>query len=247
MKVQLIYYTGMPDPDFAAKLLIYTKNTRLTQGEDTRRRLAAMDDEQTQTELDYIANTIRSSWEMIEYVFEITGVTRAFTHQFVRHRHGSYAQQAQRVVNMSDFETLIPQTVVDAGKENTWRLCMEMIASVYKDLQEAGVPTQDCRGVLPTNVLTNIIAKFNLRSLAEIFPKRKNLRAQGEFAEVAREMERCVLEVHPWAKTFLNPERTSTPELDAIMKDLIGDNSPIDHPRINAALKQIDMLKATWG
>lgn len=249
MQVTLIDYTGKDhsDPMYAARLLVYTKNTRLTQGEETRLKIASMNDEELSKELDYIAHTIRSSWEMIDYTFEIVGVTRAMTHQLVRHRHGSYAQQAQRVVDMSSFETLIPQTVIDAGKENTWRLCMEMIASVYKELQEAGVPTQDCRGVLPTNVLTNIIAKFNLRSLSEIFPKRENLRAQGEFADVAREMKRCVLEVHPWARDFLSPERTLTPELDNIMKDILGRYSPVERPEVNAALKQIDMLKATWG
>jgi hypothetical protein len=72
-------------------------------------------------ELDYIAKTIRSSWEMVDYTFQITGVTRAFTHQFVRTRTGSYAQQSQRSVDMSTgIEVLMPESVLAAGKEPAW-------------------------------------------------------------------------------------------------------------------------------
>src|SRR4051812_1582937 len=106
MKVSIIDHTGAGsgDPYYAAKLLIYTKNTRLTQGEDTRAKVAAMSEQAILADLDYIAKTIRSSWEFVDYTFEITGVTRAFTHQFVRTRTGSYAQQAQRVADMSMFD-----------------------------------------------------------------------------------------------------------------------------------------------
>lgn len=250
MRVTLINYTGMghPDPLFAARLLAYTKNTRLEQGEETRAKVMAMTEEDLNKELDYISKTLRSSWEFVDYTFEVQGVTRAFTHQFVRTRTGSYAQQAQRVVDMGHFETLVPETVKSVdGAKFVWDELMGQIQDSYQKLQDFNVPNQDCRGVLPTNVLTNIIAKFNLRTMADLLAKRKGLRAQGEYADVARAMEAAILEVHPWAEPFINPERLQTPALDAILKRLLGDRSPVELPEINAALKEIDGLKGTWG
>jgi hypothetical protein len=88
---------------------------------------------------------------------------------------------------------------------------------------------------------------MNLRTLADLLAKRKNLRAQGEYADVARQMEQLVLELHPWTKTFLDPERTRTPHLDDLLAKALGDASPIDKPKLNAALKELDRLKGTWG
>lgn len=251
-KVELIDYTGCGRPnaaEYAARLLVYAKNTRLTQGADTRAQIAAMKKHDLEAELDKISKTIRSSWEFCDYTFEVTGVTRAFTHQFVRTRTGSYAQQAQRVVDLRNgFTTRLPETVKNVGKEGLWNLVMGCIGSGYKELREAGVPSQDARGVLPTNVHTNIIAKFNLRTVADLVGKRENLRAQDEYADdVMPQMKAEVLRVHPWTDKFLNPERTKTPALDAILRRLLGEQSPVDAPEINDALKELDALKGTWG
>lgn len=250
MKVTLIDYTGAghPDPWYAAMLLIYTKNTRLEQGEETWARISAMAEPEMLKELDYISKTIRSSWEFVDYTFQINGVTRAFTHQLVRTRTASYAQQAQRVADMSSFDVEEPVTVSQSPlAQEQFGICMAVIRQTYQYLKGLGIPAQDCRSVLPTNVHTNIIMKVNLRTLADLLAKRKNLRAQGEYADVAREWERLVLEVHPWTKPFLDPERTRTPALDALLKKELGDAGPLDKPELNAALKELDMLKEVWG
>jgi flavin-dependent thymidylate synthase len=250
MKTYLIDYTGNGhfDPLFAARLLAYTKNTRLEQSPSGLGKFMSMPEDELKKELEYISKTLRSSWEFVDYTFQIVGVTRAFTHQLVRTRTASYAQQAQRVVDMGQFEHLVPDTVRgDPMKEDIWEAAISSIQNSYQALQGLGVPNQDCRGLLPTNVKTNIITKMNLRTLADLIGKRKNLRAQGEYADVARAMEACVLEVHPWAKSFLDPERLQTPNLDKLLKEALGDKSPVDCPEINAALKELDVLKGTWG
>jgi len=247
--VELISYTGHghPDPLYAAKLLVYTKSTRLKQSSDTMRTIFSLPKEQLDEELNYVANSVRSSWEFVSLTFSIQGVTRAMANQLTRHRVGvSFAQQAMRVVDMSDFEAMLPDAVKAAGKENLWNSCMRTIASTYAMLQEAGVPNQDCRGVLPLNTLTNLIMQVNLRAFAEMLGKRRNLRAQGEFADVMREAERLVLEVMPWTRPFLDPERLRTPTLDALLRRELGNASPIDKPELNAALKELDMVKAVW-
>jgi flavin-dependent thymidylate synthase len=251
MIIDLIDYTGACSSDlyYAARLLAYTKATRLEQGLATREKFRLMPIAELEKELAAIANTIRSSWEFVDFTFEIKGVSRAYTHQQVRSRVGvSFAQQAQRVANMSTFEVLKPKTIEEAGGlSGRFDHLMHLTSLFYRSCLEAGVPTQDARSVLPTNVLTNIIMKINLRAFAELVGKRKNLRAQGEYADVVAECERLVLRIMPWAKPFLEPERTATPYLDRLLKEALGDRSPVDVPDINEALKEVDKLKGVWG
>jgi thymidylate synthase (FAD) len=253
MQVSLIDYTGFghPDPLFAARKLAYTKNTRLEQVPSGFGKFEDMPVRELMEELGYVANTIRSSWEFVGYTFQVTGVTRAYTHQQVRTRVGvSFAQQAQRVVDMGGFEHLMPDTVKEEDTceaQAVWDSVMRTISQGYQRLQELGIPNQDSRGLLPTNVLTNIIIQVNLRTLADLLGKRKNLRAQGEYADVVLAMEQEVLKVHPWAKDFLDPPRLQTPALDALLKAALAGRAPIDAPEVNAALKEFDALKGTWG
>lgn len=251
MKIDLIDYTGAcsPDPMYAARLLAYTKATRLEQGESTREKFRNMPLAELDKELTAIANTIRSSWEFVDFTFEIKGVTRAYTHQQVRSRVGvSFAQQAQRVANMGKFEVMKPATIeAQGGLSGRFDHLMSLTRMFYQSCVDQGVPNQDARSVLPTNVLTNIIMKINLRALAELVGKRKNLRAQGEYADVVLECERLTVEAMPWTQQFLNPERTSTPYLDQLLKEALGDRSPVDAPNVNEALKELDKLKGIWG
>jgi thymidylate synthase ThyX len=66
-------------------------------------KIGSMGEEEKQKELKYVFGTIGSSWEFVDYIFLITGVSRAFTHELVRTRQASYAQQSMRAVNMEDF------------------------------------------------------------------------------------------------------------------------------------------------
>lgn len=252
MKVELIDYTGKgmgigTAASYAATLLIFTKNTRLEMSAGLFDEIASWPEDKRTAELAYIANSIRSSWEMVDYTFLISGVTRAFTHQLVRTRTASYAQQAQRVVDMSEFEALRPATFDEFGVGDAWDTAMTVIAASYREAAAAGVPKQDCRGLLPTNILTNIMMKCNLRTLADIVGKRENLRAQGEFADVVRGMKAAALEVHPWIVPFINPDRTATPALNKLLAELLGSSGPLDKPEVNEALKELDKLKAIWG
>jgi len=250
MKVSLINYTGFghSNPLFAAALLAYTKNTRLEQGADGFAKFLAMDEKALGAELGYIANTIRSSWEFVDFHFQINDVTRAFTHQLVRTRTASFAQQAQRVVDVRLASVSMPDSV---SKNETaraaWEQAVSIVMAAYGEMQQAGIANQDCRGIVPTNILTNISVKLNLRSLADLVGKRQNLRAQGEYAEVAQLMAERAIEVMPWAHQFLYPSRNHTPALDSLLKLSLGERSPVDAPEVNEALKEIDRLKGTWG
>ena len=199
MNVTLMNYTTE-----AKELLIFSKKTRLKMSPTGYQDIVRMSDEEKDKELKYVFVTIGSSWEFIDYVFMIEGVTRAFTHQLVRHRVGvSFAQQAQRVVNMGDFEYL---STGSAENCPSYHLTMTGIKNGYQKLIGLGIHPQDARGVLPTNILTNILMKVNLRSLSGILNKRLCVKAQGEFQGVARVMRDKVIEVHPWAEPVLQVE-----------------------------------------
>jgi len=189
MKVSLISFTSD-----AINLLLKTKNTRLKFDSDP----GSWPEDQKREHLAYMLDTIKSSWEFVDYTFKIEGVTRAFTHQLVRTRTGAYAQESQRTVDASENGVLRPDTVTPVWNEAT-NVMMEAYCSMLAD----GVPIQDARGILPTNITTSIICKFSLRTLSDMAKVRLCVRTQGEYQEVFRAMREKVLEVHSWAEDFI--------------------------------------------
>jgi len=195
-KVELISYTPQ-----AESLLIRTKNTRLLHEESPTLKMTMEDMEK---ELDYMSNTIPSSWEFVSYTFLIKNVSRAFTHQFVRTRNGSYAQQSMRVVDKSDFDYVYTKRNLDDPR--AYAVINEVLEKIkwgYRTLIEMDQPVEDARGILPTNISTNIVAKFNLRTLSELAASRTGGRTQNEYQEVMNRMADEVIKVHPWAEKFL--------------------------------------------
>ena len=89
MKVTLIYATPG-----AIDLLLFTKSTRLQLTPGLMDEIRSWPEERKLNELRYMAKTVPSSWEFVDLIFSIEDVTRAFTHQLVRTRTASYAQQA---------------------------------------------------------------------------------------------------------------------------------------------------------
>lgn len=207
MEVKLIDYTGAGAADparHAANVLVFTKQTRLEMNAGLMDDIAAWPEEKIMAELQYMANTIPSSWEFVEYKFLINGVTRGFTHQFVRTRTGSYAQQTMRVLNVNGWTYGTGPTVEeDPERHAEYEACMGSIADVYEKLIAMGAKIEDARGVLPTNIHTNIVAKFDLRTLADTARKRASSRTQGEYRDVMEAMLAEVIRVHPWAEMFL--------------------------------------------
>ena len=182
--------------------------------EDAFSKIKEWDDDKKQAELDYMLQTIKSSWEFIDYVFDIRDVTRGFTHQFVRTRQASYAQQSQRTVDMQGFSYSVPEKIATNKEAKLiYDQTMELINMRYQQLRELGVYAEDARGVLPTNIHTNIVAKFNLRTLHEMAKSRLSPRAQGEYREVFTLMVDEVVKKHPWAKPFLTPKEWSAPSM----------------------------------
>jgi flavin-dependent thymidylate synthase len=172
------------------------------------RMIEEMSDEEKDQQLDYMANTIPSSWEFVDFVFQLRNVTRGFTHQFVRTRTNSYAQQTMRMLKKTNFTYRIPPRLKLPDKEIEkirYEGCMEFIQKVYDDLIANGIEVEDARGVLPTNIHTNICVKVNLRTLSDMAKSRTGLRTQDEYREVMDLMISRAMEAHPWIEQFLFP------------------------------------------
>ena len=202
MKVTLLNFT----PN-AKQILVYTKNTRLSVSADMLDKVHAMSDNEIQHELDYMVNTIKSSWEFVDATFCIEGVSRGFTHQFVRNRLGSYAQQTMRILDMGDFDYITGPSIVTEEQKDIYDGCMKVISDAYKMLLEAGVKIEDARGLLPTNISTNIVCKFNLRALSQMMMSRASNRTQSEYRNVLDSMYEAVVEAEPWCAEFLRSSR----------------------------------------
>lgn len=248
MKVSLIDYTGAGTPNparHAANVLVFTKQTRLEMRAGLLEEISSWPWSKVEAELEYMANTIPSSWEFVGYTFLIEDVTRAFTHQFVRTRTGSYAQQTMRVLNKSGWTYGTGPTINDADRRAAYHETMEGIAATYDRLVEMGTAIEDARGVLPTNIHTNIVAKFDLRTLADTARKRASSRTQGEYREVMEAMLAAVIRVHPWAKMFLSRtfDRAALDlENEISTLEQFGAVSPEQKVRL---IKLIDQLRAT--
>lgn len=145
-----------------------------------------------------IANTkLQTPLEMVHMTWLLRNVSRAFTHQIVRYRVGTaFVQESMRFLGMKDcFRVLVTHKAADP--ENIEQYVHASVKSIatYVDLLEDGVPSEDARGVLPTNILTNLFFDCSLRTLQGIFPQRLCCQAQqGEWQPILLEMRKKIRE-----------------------------------------------------
>lgn len=219
--------------------LIFCKHTRLKMSADNFESIKSMTSAEQIAELNYISNTIKSSWEFLDYTFLIEGVSRAFTHQFVRNRQGSYAQQTMRILDVSGFEYVTGPTIKTEEQMELYHGTMATINAAYDELIESGVSIEDARGILPTNICTNIVAKFNLRTLSDMMASRQSPRTQGEYRDVIELMFEAMAEEHPWIGIFLRDDKyQAIKSLQSTIDDVFdGTEAYTD------IVKQLDILR----
>ena len=155
-----------------------------------------------------IKNTaLRTPMEMVQLTWLIQDVTRAFTHQAVRYRVGaSYVQESMRFWGERErYGFFAPPTIVrdeDALMEY-WKSCLAGILG-YVKMRELGIPDQDCRGSLPTNILTQMFMTVTLSTQAHLINTRWCCQAQqSEWMPVMLQMRKQLHEVG--LDQFMNP------------------------------------------
>ncbi|WP_428566779.1 MAG: FAD-dependent thymidylate synthase [Solidesulfovibrio sp. DCME] len=143
-----------------------------------------------------LASGHESPIEHVSFSFAVAGVSRALTHQLVRHRLASYSQQSQRYVDAAGFDYVLPPAVaaIPEARER-FEAAMERAGAAYAELQEilsrhgrGAKANEDARFVLPNACETKIVVTMNCRSLLHFFELRCCLRAQWEIRAMAMAM-----------------------------------------------------------
>lgn len=158
---------------------------------------------------------LQTPLEMVHMLWLFQDVTRAFTHQLVRYRVGTaFVQESMRFFGMQKrFKVLVTHSAASSippeirpddqlktrsgHYSNLDLYCDGAVSAIarYVDLLDRGVPDEDARGVLPTNILTNIYFDCSLRTLQNIFPQRLCCQAQqGEWQPILLEMRKQIAE-----------------------------------------------------
>lgn len=192
MNVELIGFTPNPErlPAMSAKLT-HSK----TKPED----LNKSSDKELLSVLEHVMKLGHTSIvEHASFSFAISDVSRSLTHQLVRHRIASYAQQSQRYVNLKESNYVIPPKIKkNTNMKKAYEQTMEKIWEQYNKLIEIGIPAEDSRYVLPNATCTNIIVTMNARSLLNFFELRCCLHAQWEIRSLANKMLKEVKKIAP--------------------------------------------------
>lgn len=202
LNVKLLSHT--PDPEktvSAAAKLCYSKSS-IEQ---------IMSREVTGSQDDFLSKLTDSGHlspiEHASFSFAIEGISRACSHQLVRHRLASYSQQSQRYVNQANqFRYVIPSVIRgDDALRACFEKAMEETRKSYVKLHEmliqkglsSEAAKEDARFVLPNAIETRIIMTMNARELLHFFNQRLCNRAQWEIRALALEMLKLVIPVAP--------------------------------------------------
>ena len=133
-------------------------------------------------------NGHHSCFEHVYFTFKITGISRACSHQLVRHRHCSFTQRSQRYCSEDGFGIVIPESVQKIDEKHGFESLMWTIEAHYNELSAQGVPNEDARYVLPNSCATELYLSCNLRELIHIANERLCTRAQWEIRELVKKM-----------------------------------------------------------
>lgn len=195
MQVELLYHT--PDPERAVATAARLCYAPVGASE----LMETMPEERIKSVLSTIMKSGHfSTLEHVSYTFAVDGVSRALTHQLVRHRLASFNQQSQRYVKFkNDINVIKPETVTaNADTEAAFDEAIAACVDAYHKLLEAGVPAEDARYLLPNAAETKIVITMNIRELLHFFSLRCCNRAQWEIRELAHEMLALVKPTAPY-------------------------------------------------
>ena len=218
MKVKIIAYTPNPEEVVAsAAKLCYSK----VGIDEIQENLTEEGIEKFVSMLSAIGH--HSPLEHCTFTFAAEGISRACSHQLVRHRIASYSQQSQRYVKLDKFDYIIPPAIENNEfAKDIFLNAMEQDQKAYNGIVEelmneyiassgytlASIPRseynkleklaiEDARYVFPNACETKIVFTMNVRTLMNFFTHRCCDRAQWEIRDLANEMLIQVKEIAP--------------------------------------------------
>jgi len=194
MNVELLVYT--PDPEkivaIAAKLCYSDSTIKEVEekfyNEEERKRLINL----------LLEKNHLSPFEHITFTFGIEGISRACSHQLVRHRIASYSMQSQRYVKFkNEVGYIIPISIGNSTLLEEYKKYILEGQKLYEKMIENKIKPEDARYIFHNAITTNIIATFNARSLFNFFELRCCFHAQREIWLLANKMLSLVKKVAP--------------------------------------------------
>jgi thymidylate synthase (FAD) len=136
--------------------------------------------------------------------FVVTGVSRSFTHELIRHRHFSYSQLSQRYVDESDSDFVEPDVIAENPElHRVWSEAVNATRAAYDQLVKGleasfahmtdktlrrKMARQAARSVLPNATETKIFFTGNARALRHFIELRGSEHAEVEIRKVAVEV-----------------------------------------------------------
>ena len=217
MKVILISHTPDPERVIATAAKLCYSSSDITSLRD------GLTDDKVADFVEMLASIGHESvMEHVSFTFGIEGISRACSHQLVRHRIASYSQKSQRYVNENGFEFITPPEIESVPEAKTFfEEEMQRITESYDKLADIltekhkerfvsegmdekaaaskarKLANEDARFILPNACETKIVVTMNVRSLFNFFKHRCCNRAQWEIRAVADEMLRLCYSAAP--------------------------------------------------
>lgn len=217
MNVILLTHTPEPEKIAASAAKLCYSSSDILSVKD------GLTDEKTESFIDMLVSVGHESvMEHVSFTFGIEGISRACSHQLVRHRIASYSQKSQRYVNENEFDYITPPEIEKNYEANVeFERMMNEITESYAKIADIlteshkekfmaegmdeksavskarKLANEDARFILPNACETKIIVTMNVRSLFNFFRHRCCNRAQWEIRAVANEMLRLCLETAP--------------------------------------------------
>lgn len=145
-KVTLLNYTPMPEQTVAmAAKLCYAKS-------DIETIRDGLTEEKTASFVEMLSSMGHESpIEHISFTFGIEGISRACSHQLVRHRIASYSQQSQRYVDGTSFEFVVPPSIAEnPDLLEKYNKAVELEAKAYAEVRDA-LTVQSIKKLLSDN------------------------------------------------------------------------------------------------
>ena len=140
--------------------------------------------------------------EHVNLTFKIEGISRACSHQLVRHRLCVFSQRSQRYCEEGDYEFVTPPSIDDAAY-GTYLSIIDTIKGSYNALLALNIPGEDARFVLPNACCTELVMTCNLRELRHIIRERTAKAAQWEIRDLANRLKDILAREIPEAVTDL--------------------------------------------
>jgi thymidylate synthase (FAD) len=153
---------------------------------------------------DMLRGGLNQSLEWMQVIFEVGGVSRGVTHQLVRTRKASFAQQSMRYANMGTFNARVPVEISQNPKAFAiWLGAIEASRKAYAELTAMGIPMQDARTICPIATQTYIICSYPLSEFLALYSYRACHQFYPEMVFLMGLMKAKLVEVCPWLEPHI--------------------------------------------